>query len=77
MPPIISKEKCVKCNKCAEICPIDIFEIDSHGYPLIKYPFECWHCNACVLDCGKEAISLRVPLTASMLYIEAEGENNL
>jgi len=56
---------------------MDIFEVESQGYPLVKYPFECWHCNACVLDCEKEAISLRIPLPASLLYIEAKGEKSL
>ena len=76
MPPIIDKEKCVKCKKCANICPLDIFETEAQGYPLVKYPFECWHCNACVQDCEKEAISLRIPLPASLLYVETKGEEN-
>ena len=30
--------------------------------PKIAYPEECWHCNACVMDCPKKgAIRLRIP----------------
>ena len=25
MPPVINEEKCIKCNKCAEICSEDVF----------------------------------------------------
>jgi adenylylsulfate reductase subunit B len=75
MPPIIENEKCVKCGICADICPLDIFETDAGGYPTVKYPFECWHCNACVLDCKKEAITLRVPLPSSLLYIDKTEVN--
>jgi len=70
MPPIIEKAKCVKCGVCADICPLDVFETDAEGYPTVKYPFECWHCNSCVIDCTKEAIRLRVPLPSSLLFID-------
>ena len=75
MPPIIKKELCIKCHKCVQICPLDIFEVESSGYPLIKYPEECWHCNSCVFDCPKHAVSLRVPLPASMLYIDVTKDD--
>ncbi len=42
--------------------------------PEIKYPEECWHCNACVLDCKQTAISLRIPLPAMMLHVEANDK---
>jgi adenylylsulfate reductase subunit B len=37
--------------------------------PAIKYPEECWHCNACVLECPVEgAIRLRIPLPMQICY---------
>lgn len=27
MPPVIDREKCVKCGYCAEICPLDVIRI--------------------------------------------------
>ena len=77
MPPVIDKDKCIKCRKCTDICPIDIFETDTDGFPVIRYPFECWHCNACAIDCEKEAITLRIPLPASLLYIDPNEIKNL
>ncbi len=72
MPPIIDAEKCKPCGTCAAICPVDVFENIGPGKtPLIKYPDECWHCNSCALDCPKQAITLRVPLPAMMLYVDA------
>ena len=74
MPPIIDKETCNGCGICNDICPTDVFEIEKRGeMPIIKYPEECWHCNSCVLDCPEEAVSLRIPLPAMMLYVEAKG----
>ncbi|MFC1867335.1 ferredoxin family protein [Thermodesulfobacteriota bacterium] len=72
MPPIIIKEKCNACGLCAEICPTDVFRAEKKEIPVIRYPEECWHCNSCVLDCEEEAIKLRIPLPAMMLYVEAK-----
>jgi adenylylsulfate reductase, subunit B len=73
MPPVIVKEKCNACGICAEYCPTGVFKIaDAGKAPEVYYPEECWHCNACVLDCKQKAVNLRIPLPAMMLYIEAE-----
>ena len=65
MPPIIDTKKCSKCGTCVEICPADVFYGSQRGeYPIVRYPEECWHADACVLSCPKDAISFRIPLTA-------------
>ena len=33
---------------------------------------ECWHCNACVLDCPAKAVSLRLPLNYMLLHVDAD-----
>ena len=33
---------------------------------------ECWHCNACVLDCPAKAVSLRLPLNYMLLHVGAD-----
>ena len=72
MPPILDKKKCNACGTCADICPTHVFKPMGKGVaPLIKYPEECWHCNACVLDCKQSAIRLRLPLPAMMLHVDA------
>jgi len=72
MPPVINKEKCSGCNICAEICPLDVIKKTGKGEtPDIRYPDECWHCNSCVLDCPEKAMSLRIPLTTGLLYVDA------
>jgi len=72
MPPIIAKEKCNACGTCVDICPTDVFRVaGKRTPPLVKYPEECWHCNACVLDCRQSAVTLRLPLPAMMLHVGA------
>lgn len=37
---------------------------------MVKFPEECWHCESCVLDCLSEAITLRLPLSYSLMHID-------
>ena len=32
----------------------------------VRYPDECWHCRACAIECPKEAITMRYPLSHMM-----------
>jgi len=69
MPPIIDSEKCTACGICVDICNYDVYYGSKDGeVPVVTYPEECWHCNACVLDCPEQAIRLRIPLPAMLLY---------
>ena len=73
MPPIIDIEKCIGCAVCYEICPVDVLTFNAkEKKPNIKYPEECWHCNSCVLDCPQKAVTLRVPLPSTLLYMDAK-----
>ena len=40
----------------------------------VKYPYECWHCRACVKDCPKGAITMRYPLSHMMFTMELSDE---
>ena len=70
MPPIIDDEKCTACGTCVDVCPQDVFFGSEEGeIPVVSYPEECWHCDACVLECPVEgAVTLRIPLPAMILY---------
>ena len=72
MPPVINQELCTGCGTCADICPMNVFEQDApKTEPRVAYGEECWHCNACVLDCPKKAVSLRIPLNYMLLHVDA------
>jgi len=70
MPPVIDKKRCKCCGKCADVCQCDVFFSSKKGeIPVITYPDECWHCNACVDACpARGAIRLRIPLPIMVLY---------
>ena len=68
MPPVINRNQCSRCGTCVDICNFDVyFGSRENEVPNVTYPEECWHCNACVLDCPENAISLRIPLTAMLM----------
>lgn len=72
MPPIIDEEKCIGCTTCANVCTMDVFgPAVPKQVPQIRYPDECWHCRACVMDCPVGTIDMRYPLPYMMLNREA------
>lgn len=71
MPPIVHSDRCVGCGTCADVCPMHVFRQDSpRTVPVVAYGEECWHCNACVLDCPKQAVVLRLPLNYMLLHVD-------
>lgn len=73
MPPVVNKKLCIGCFQCADICPTDTFGLQEHGGKTVavQYPRACIHCNACVLDCPKNALVLRFPVPWMMVYYDA------
>ncbi|MBP2639823.1 MAG: 4Fe-4S protein [Firmicutes bacterium] len=73
MPPVIDKAKCIKCEICAQICPLDVIRVekkDQEREIVVKYPYECWHCRACIKECSSNAITMRYPLSHMMFYMD-------
>lgn len=59
MPKVtINKEKCDKCGKCIEICPIEVFGKDEKGKVVVLKEKECIACKACEVQCPKAAIKV-------------------
>ena len=71
MPPYILEDRCTRCGMCAAVCPMQLFKHEKNQTPQVAYPEECWHCNACVLDCPKKAVTLRIPLNYMLLHVDA------
>ena len=63
-PVMFNRELCTGCNRCVEVCQVDIL-IPSRKKgetPFVLFPGECWYCGCCVMECPAGAIELRHPL---------------
>jgi NAD-dependent dihydropyrimidine dehydrogenase PreA subunit len=63
----INREVCTGCNRCVEICPMDVLSANPRKGrpPKVSYPEECWFCGSCVDQCplgAKGAIKVVIPL---------------
>lgn len=56
--PVINKGKCDNCGSCIDICPVVHFKKQGSEVKVVKPEQDCLECQACVLNCTKEAIKL-------------------
>ncbi len=69
-PITFYQEKCVGCNRCIEVCQVDIF-IPNHVEnkpPFVLYPGECWYCGSCVDECPKPGAIKLNPLPMNRIH---------
>jgi NAD-dependent dihydropyrimidine dehydrogenase PreA subunit len=74
-PVIIDSEKCTGCNRCVNICQVDLLVPGKvkGAPPVVMFPGECWYCGCCVVECPVEgAIKLRHPLINRAYWIAKE-----
>ena len=52
-PVIFNPVICKGCNRCVEVCPIDVYipNPEKGKSPIILHPDECWYCGTCVNEC--------------------------
>ena len=53
----VDEEKCVGCEECVDVCPVEVFEmVDEKSKPVDVD--ECLGCESCVEVCEEEAITV-------------------
>jgi len=76
-PITFNPDICIGCNKCMEVCQVDIFipNVEKKKPPLVLFPAECWYCGCCVNECPKPgAIKLNPPLM-NRVYWKRKNKN--
>ena len=62
--------KCIGCETCVSICPMDVFYFDPQAHKsVLAYPENCQSCGQCYLNCQGRALGIAneafgYPLTA-------------
>jgi len=55
--PVISLDRCTRCNFCWKYCPDDAIEFDAKGYPVIRWQY-CKGCGICAAECPPHTITM-------------------
>lgn len=56
MSVIISRDRCIGCGRCVEVCPGNLIWKDEDGRAVMRIPEDCWGCTGCVKACPAGAI---------------------
>lgn len=78
-PVIFNADLCNGCNRCVEVCVMDVFipNPQKGKPPIIIYPEECWYGGGCVNHCPVEgAITLNHPLMQRVHYKRKDTEEH-
>jgi NAD-dependent dihydropyrimidine dehydrogenase PreA subunit len=72
-PVIFDQNACDGCNRCVNVCPMDVFipNPEKKHPPIVLYPDECFYCGACIFYCHKKesgAIRMNHPLMARVRW---------
>lgn len=55
--PIVDEKKCVGCEECVDVCPVEVFEmVDNKS--VTENAEECLGCESCVEVCEEGAITI-------------------
>jgi len=54
---VVDQEKCVGCEECVEVCPVDVYEMENEKSVPVNAE-ECLGCESCVEVCESEAITV-------------------
>ena len=55
----IDLDMCSSCKTCVKACFVDVIRWDDgEEEPIVAYPEDCVHCNACELACPDKCIEV-------------------
>lgn len=56
MIELVSETRCILCNKCVRVCPMNVFAAVKNAPPVIARKDDCQTCYMCELYCPVDAL---------------------
>ena len=56
MIEVVSEARCTQCNKCVQVCPMNVFTAVKGAPPVIARQEDCQTCFMCELYCPVDAL---------------------
>ena len=56
MIEVVSRTRCVTCDVCVKVCPMDVFDTAPGGVPVIARQSDCQTCFLCEAYCPADAL---------------------
>lgn len=56
MIELISEARCVTCDLCIKVCPMDVFDRTDTGLPVVARKDDCQTCFMCEAHCPTDAL---------------------
>jgi NAD-dependent dihydropyrimidine dehydrogenase PreA subunit len=56
MIELVSQTRCIECNKCVQVCPMNVFSAVKGAPPVIARKDDCQTCYMCELYCPVDAL---------------------
>lgn len=67
--PVFDRKKCIGCGHCVRNCPAKIIHLDSEKKAVVDLS-KCISCFCCHEVCPKDAVEIKVPVIAKVLFRE-------
>lgn len=73
MIALLIADRCTGCNRCAEVCPANVFDTTPSGPPIIARAEDCHTCFQCELYCRADALYVEPNRTRVVAVTEDEA----
>jgi len=72
MIELISEARCITCNKCVQVCPMNVFDAVKNAPPVVARQQDCQTCFMCELYCPVDALYV-APDAANKIRVDEQS----